>query len=185
MKNLRLLGFAALTVILGATACKNDKASTTEAQSTTGDATTANPGDVAAMPGQNGEATPAAPTGPTTNVEFEEMVFDYGEVVEGVMVKHQYKFKNTGNEPLVISDAKGSCGCTVPDWPREPIPPGGTGVINVQFDSKGKGSDDGQKQSKRVTVTANTNPAQTYLTISGVVKKDPKAPKTETAPVAK
>ncbi len=188
MKNLRLLGFAALTVILGATACKNDKASSTETQSTTGDAsaTPANPSDVAAVPGANGEATPPAPTGPTTTAEFEEMVFDYGEVVEGTMVKHQYKFKNTGNEPLVISDAKGSCGCTVPDWPREPIPPGGTGVINVQFDSKGKGSDDGQKQSKRVTVTANTNPAQTYLTISGVVKKDPKAPKTEAgAPAAK
>ncbi|MFN8330166.1 MAG: DUF1573 domain-containing protein [Saprospiraceae bacterium] len=72
---------------------------------------------------------------------------------------------------MVISDAKGSCGCTVPDWPREPVPPGGSGVINVQFDSKGKGSDDGQKQSKRVTVTANTNPAQTYLTHHWSCKK--------------
>ncbi|MCC6817020.1 MAG: DUF1573 domain-containing protein [Saprospiraceae bacterium] len=179
MKNLRLLGFAALTVILSATACKNDKAASTDAQSTTEGATTAAAGDVAAAQGTTGEATPPAPTGPTTTVEFEEMVHDFGEVMEGSMVKHQYKFKNTGNEPLVISDAKGSCGCTVPDWPREPVPPGGTGVINVQFDSKGKGSDDGQKQSKRVTVTANTNPAQTYLTISGVVKKDPKAPKAE------
>lgn len=179
MKNLRLLGFAALTVILGATACKNDKtASTTTASST--DVSQANPAEVASQSGSTGEATPPAPTGPTTTVEFEELVYDYGEVVEGVMVKHQYKFKNTGNEPLVISDAKGSCGCTVPDWPREPIPPGGTGVINVQFDSKGKGSDDGGKQTKRVTVTANTNPAQTYLSISGVVKKDPKAPKQET-----
>ncbi|NOT35997.1 MAG: DUF1573 domain-containing protein [Saprospiraceae bacterium] len=180
MKNLRLLGFAVLTVILSATACKNDKAPNTDGQPTT-EATQANPSDVASQSGTTGEATPAAPTGPTTTVEFEELVYDYGEVMEGTMVKHVYKFKNTGNEPLVISDAKGSCGCTVPDWPREPIAPGGTGVINVQFDSKGKGSEDGGKQSKRVTVTANTNPAQTYLTISGVVKKDPKAKKEEGA----
>ena len=124
----------------------------------------------------------AAPTGPTTTVEYETMVYDYGEVKEGAKVKYSYKFKNTGSEPLVISDAKGSCGCTVPDWPREPIAPGASGEIKVEFDSKGKGTDDGSKQTKRVTVTANTNPAQTYLTISGIVKKDPNA-KPETIPV--
>ncbi|MFZ1255721.1 MAG: DUF1573 domain-containing protein, partial [Saprospiraceae bacterium] len=64
------------------------------------------------------------------------------------------------------------------DWPREPIAPGASSEIKVEFDSKCKGSDDGQKQTKKVTVTANTNPPQTYLTITGVVKKDPKAPKT-------
>lgn len=178
MKNLRLLSLAAFAVLLGVSACKNDNSAST---ASSGSNTPASTSEVANPQGQTGEATPPATTGPTTTVQFEELVHEFGEVVEGTLVKHVYKFKNTGNEPLVISDAKGSCGCTVPDWPREPVPPGGSGVINVQFDSKGKGSDDGQKQSKRVTVTANTNPAQTYLTITGVVKKDPKAPKPEGA----
>jgi len=58
--------------------------------------------------------------------------------MEGEKVVHVYKFKNSGKEPLVISNAKGSCGCTVPEWPREPIPVGGSGEIRVQFDSKVK-----------------------------------------------
>ncbi|MEO6191017.1 MAG: DUF1573 domain-containing protein [Saprospiraceae bacterium] len=182
MKNLKLLSLVAFSILVSISACKNDKAAGTTDATKTGEATTANPSEVANPAGSTGEATPAAPTGPTTTMEFENLVYDFGEVTEGALVKYVYKFKNTGSEPLVISDAKGSCGCTVPDWPREPIAPGASGVINVQFDSKGKGSDDGSKQSKRVTVTANTNPAQSYLTISGIVKKDPKAPKPEGTP---
>ena len=91
---------------------------------------------------------------------------------EGEKVKHTYKFKNTCSEPLIISSAKGSCGCTVPKWPSEPIAPGASGVIDVEFDSKGKPG----KQTKRVTVNANTVPAQTFLNISGNVEKDPNAP---------
>ncbi|MEP7197995.1 MAG: DUF1573 domain-containing protein [Saprospiraceae bacterium] len=181
MKNLKFLSLAVFAMVLSISACKNDKAASS-ATTTTTDATTANPSEIANPAGATGEATPPAPTGPTTSVEYETLVHDFGEVTEGALVKYSYKFKNTGTEPLVISDAKGSCGCTVPDWPREPVAPGATAQINVQFDSHGKGSDDGSKQSKRVTVTANTNPAQTYLTITGVVKKDPKAPKAEGAP---
>ncbi len=110
-------------------------------------------------------AEPAAPVGPTTAVTFEEIEFDYGIVEQGEKVQHTYKFKNTGSEPLIISNAKGSCGCTVPSWPKEPIPVGGTGEIDVVFDSKGKKG----KQSKRVTITANTDPVQTFLTIKGEV----------------
>ena len=99
-------------------------------------------------------------------MNFEETEFDYGVVDQGEKVNHTYKFTNTGNEPLIISNAKGSCGCTVPSWPKEPIPVGGSGEIQVQFDSKGKKG----KQSKRVTITANTEPAQSFLTIKGEVK---------------
>lgn len=116
------------------------------------------------------------PTGPTTSIAFEHTDFDFGVVDDGEKVRHTYKFTNTGNEPLVISSAKGSCGCTVPKWPTEPIPPGGTGNIDVEFDSKGKPG----KQTKRVTVTANTVPAQTFLNITGTVNKDPNAPATPT-----
>ena len=108
---------------------------------------------------------PAAPAGPTTVMTFEETEFDYGIVDQGEKVTHTYKFKNTGNEPLIISNAKGSCGCTVPSWPKEPIPVGGSGEIEVAFDSKGKKG----KQSKRVTITANTDPPQTFLTIKGEI----------------
>lgn len=117
----------------------------------------------------------AIPTGPTTSIEFSETTFDYGTITEGEKVEHIYKFKNTGKEPLVISNAKGSCGCTVPDWPKDPIAPGDAGEIKVVFNSKGKGSVEGSKQNKRVTVTANTDPVNTYLNIKGTVKKDPNA----------
>jgi len=117
-------------------------------------------------------AEPAVPAGPTTTMNFESLEHDYGVIDAGEKVNHKYKFSNTGSEPLIISNAKGSCGCTVPNWPKEPIPPGGTGGIDVVFDSKGKKG----KQSKRVTITANTSPAQTFLTIKGEVTPDPNAP---------
>lgn len=118
------------------------------------------------IPGTNVNM-PAAPTGPTTSIEYEkEGRFDFGTVDEGDIVKHVFKFKNIGTEPLVISNCKGSCGCTVPTWPKEPVPPGASAEINVEFNSKGKvGS-----QSKRVTVTANTNPTETFLEIRGEVR---------------
>ena len=75
---------------------------------------------------------------------------------------------------MVISKAQGSCGCTVPDWPREPIPVGEEGTIKVQYDSRGKGklrAEGGRAENKRVTITANTDPVNTYLTITGRVFK--------------
>ena len=171
MKNLVFL-FGML--FLGLVACKNDSATATEGAATDNTALSetvpASPTTPAATTAQ--DATPAVPSGPITKIEFEEEVFDFGEVMDGDKVKHEYKFKNTGTEPLIISNAKGSCGCTVPSWPREPIPAGEEGVIMVQFDSKNKGKVGGSPQSKRVTLTANTDPVNTYLTIKGTVKKE-------------
>ncbi len=116
------------------------------------------------------QASPV-PTGPTTEMVFTETEFDFGTVKEGVKVSHVYKFKNAGKEPLVISNAQGSCGCTVPKWPRDPIAPGKTGEIVVEFDTKGKAGDRNQK----VTLTANTNPPQTFLSLKGKVEGDPNA----------
>lgn len=103
------------------------------------------------------------PAGPATTIQYDQPVFDFGTIDEGEIVKHAYKFKNTGSEPLVISNAKGSCGYTVPTWPKEPVPPGGEAVINVEFNSKGKPG----PQSKRVTVTANTTPTETFYRDQG------------------
>lgn len=110
-------------------------------------------------------AEPEVPAGPATEVQWTEKEFDYGVIEQGEKVTHLYKFKNVGNEPLIISNAKGSCGCTVPQWPKDPVMPGESGEIKVQFDSKGKSG----KQSKRVTINANTEPAQTFLTIKGEI----------------
>jgi len=112
-------------------------------------------------------AAPAVPTGPLTTLKFTETEFDFGTITSGEKVEHVYKFTNTGSEPLIISDAKGSCGCTVPEWPKEPIAPGATNEILVRFDSSNKSG----AQSKRVTLTTNTDPAQSFLTIKGQVNK--------------
>ena len=77
-----------------------------------------------------------------------------------------FTFTNTGEEPLIIIDAKGSCGCTVPKWPKAPIAPGETASLTVEFNTKGKRG----QQVKKVTLTANTNPPQTYLYVKGEVQ---------------
>jgi hypothetical protein len=105
------------------------------------------------------------PEGPVTAITFEETTFDFGAVEEGELVRHVYTFTNIGNEFLVLSDAKGSCGCTVPKWPREPIAPGETASITVEFNSTNKKG----KRNQKVTITANTNPPQTFIYLTGEV----------------
>ncbi len=98
--------------------------------------------------------------------EFKQKVFDFGTVKEGEVVEHDYVFTNVGKTPLVISNAQGSCGCTVPEFPKEPIAPGADGKIKVKFNSEGKGGN----VEKEVTLTANTYPETvTKLTIKGKV----------------
>lgn len=168
-----ILFLSAFAMMIVFAACSNDST----AENAGGDATaaesqpTAPANNASATESTNANTSTNVPSGPTTTVEFETPTYDFGTVAEGEKVKYAYKFKNTGSEPLVISNAKGSCGCTVPNWPREPIAPGGTGEIMVEFDTKGKGKEGGQKQTKRVTVTGNTDPANTFLTITGTVEK--------------
>lgn len=107
-------------------------------------------------------ATPAAdqkPEGPLPVLEFEKMEHDFGVVTEGQKVSYTYKLKNTGQAPLIIQNAQPSCGCTVPDWSKEPIPVGGSGFVKAEFDTKGKVG----PNTKTITVTANTWPKQTTL----------------------
>jgi len=104
--------------------------------------------------------------GPLPVMDFSESVFDFGEVESGDVVEHTYLFKNTGEGPLLISNATASCGCTVPSWPKDPIEAGADGEIKVRFDSKGKSG----IQSKTVTIISNTQPNKTTLTLKGMVK---------------
>ena len=103
------------------------------------------------------------PTNP--KMDFEATEWDFGEIDQGDAVEYAFKFKNSGTDPLIITNAKGSCGCTVPEWPREPVAPGETGVIDVKFNSKGKKG----KQNKRVTLTTNMVPSQQVLIVKGQV----------------
>lgn len=167
MKKLTILFSMALAVAF-LTACGSEgAASEGEAAITQG---TVAPNDaVATTPGATPPAAAAAPTGPTTTMTFDESEFQFGSVDEGEVVSHTFSFKNTGSEPLIISNAKGSCGCTVPQWPREPIAVGETGSVTVEFNSKGKKGPRNQK----VTITANTTPPQSFIALVGeVIAKD-------------
>lgn len=96
---------------------------------------------------------------------FETTQHHFGDIMQGEKVSYTFKFKNTGGNDLVIAQATGSCGCTVSEFSKEPIPPGGNGEVKVTFDSEGKSG----MQSKTVTVLANTIPATKVLTISAEI----------------
>jgi len=110
-----------------------------------------------------------------SSIRFEEETFDWGKVTDGDRVTHVFKFKNTGSEPLIISNAKGSCECVAAEWPKDAIGPGKSGEIKVVFNSDGKGKEYGNEISRPVrffyfiTITSNSDPADTYLKINGLI----------------
>lgn len=96
---------------------------------------------------------------------FENTSYDFGSIVTGAKVQHEFKFTNTGAAPLIIHDANSSCGCTIPQIPMEPIAPGETSSILVKYDSTGKiGS-----QTKTVTIQTNASPATYHVVLKGLV----------------
>ena len=120
------------------------------------------------------EVREEAPRGPMGKFEFSETVHDFGTVKEGEIVSHVFTFKNTGEGPIVIQNARGSCGCTVPKYSREPVQPGEEGIITVNFNTAGRPN----VQNKSVTILANTDPPQSKLMIKAMVtpKIDPNQP---------
>jgi hypothetical protein len=98
-------------------------------------------------------------------IKFSEESYDFGKITEGEKVTHVFKFYNGSMQPLIITNAVASCGCTTPTWPKTPILPGKEGEISVTFDSAGKVG----LQDKQITVTANTDPAQTVVHLIGEV----------------
>lgn len=95
-------------------------------------------------------------------ITFDTDVVDYGTIEQGADGMREFKFKNTGKEPLIISNATGSCGCTVPTWPKEPIKPGESSSIKVKYDTKRLGA-----INKSVTITSNATEATKVLRIKG------------------
>ena len=126
---------AGMVVLLALTSCEKDKASNlfTDAEKKEQASAVVDPETAAVL-------------------TFEQENYDFGNLPSGAKVEHYFKFTNTGKSPLIIKDAKGSCGCTVPIWPKEPIAAGATDSIKIEYNAGAqKGS-----QHKTVTLTTNT-----------------------------
>lgn len=105
-------------------------------------------------------------------LSFESEIIDYGTIEHKADGARQFTFTNNGTEPLLIKNAQGSCGCTVPTWPKEPIAPGATAVIGVKYDTNRPGP-----FTKTITLTSNaTDATSKVLTIKGTVKPAPVTP---------
>ncbi len=152
MKQFRISVVAVATILVGLTACD---------QKTDGKITPEMINNSATASGESNI--------PVSAITFDQDTFNFGTVVEGERVSHAFTFTNTGKNDLVVSKAIGSCGCTVPEWPKEPIRPGQKGKIDVVFNSDRRVG----KANKAVTVYANTEPATSIVTLTGFVKGDP------------
>lgn len=114
-------------------------------------------------------ATPATPASTQPEFLFEAESHDFGTVAEGTQATYEFKFTNTGKEPLIISNVQASCGCTTPKWTNEPVAPGKTGVITASYNSSGRPG----PFTKSITVTSNAKSTPKVLTINGVVEAKP------------
>ena len=105
--------------------------------------------EIASM--RKGGGSTIVPAGAFPKFTFEQEEHNFGQIRDADIVSHTFRFTNSGEAPLIISKATAACGCTVPQWPKQPIPVGGSGEIQVQFDSSNKPG----MQNKVVTITAN------------------------------
>jgi len=115
---------------------------------------------------------PVTRSGPIDSVNVAKIVFDeeihnFGIAAEGGEITHTFKFTNEGKTPLLISEARSTCGCTVPNWPKEPIEPGESNEINVRFNTKNRVG----YQDKAITLYTNTFAGKKVLRLQGEVKR--------------
>jgi len=103
------------------------------------------------------------------NFKFKEETHDFGGVEEGVQAVHVFEFVNSGDQPLQITNVQASCGCTTPDWTKDPIPPKGKGSITTSFNSSGRPG----SFSKSITITSNANETTKVLSFRGYVSSKP------------
>lgn len=115
----------------------------------------------------NVAGAPAVLAEDAPEMKFEKAIYDFGVITMGEKVHYDFKFKNTGKTPLIITNAEATCGCTVPDYPKTPIKPGEEGIIKVIFDSEGKMG----MQDKQITLTTNANPVAEKLHLVGEIKE--------------
>lgn len=149
MKKIFLLAFAAASMV----ACRPSK---TASAANTADSTSATAATTAA-------AVVAAPDAPV--MSFENGMYNFGKIKQGDKVHYDFKFKNTGKSPLIVTNATATCGCTIPEIPKEPVKPGDSGLIKVVFSSAGKMG----MQDKIITITSNGNPGTSEVHLIGEV----------------
>lgn len=132
--------------------------------------TLSNAQEHSANDGHNHGAAATTTTAPTSlaDIKLDKMVHDYGNIMQGDNGECVFKFKNTGKEPLIITNCQGSCGCTVPQCPKDPILPGKTGEIKVKYDSNRVGP-----ISKTVTITSNAKSGVQTIQIKGNIAAKP------------
>ncbi|MDC8105546.1 DUF1573 domain-containing protein [Chryseobacterium sp. PTM-20240506] len=165
----KTLSIIALSIIgFGLVSCKkeNKEAQTAESVATDSSAAATTPADSAVAPATTEAATPAQSNQPSTSLALSESNFDFGNIKKGDKVEHVYEVTNTGKNPLVISEVKPGCGCTAPDFTKEPILPGKKGKITLHFDSS---SFDGNVQ-KYADVYANVEKSPIKLTFTANIQ---------------
>lgn len=182
--NSKRIYFLLISGLLMVTSCKKDEDASSRIDPNAQEIAPASPDAVAPAvqptPTANPTAT-ATPTNPataqttttatmppakTTSMVFNKKEHNFGDINQGDKVSYNYTFKNTGANDLIISSAQGSCGCTVPEYPKTPIKPGKSATMKVSFDSTGKTG----QQSKTVTIRANTATGVETLTIKANIK---------------
>lgn len=123
---------------------------------------------VAVMAQESNQAVELTPPGPY--IKFTEMSHDFGDIEQGDKVQHVFEFTNSGDAPIVISNVLTTCGCTAPNWPRDPIAPGESSKIEVTFNSAGKIG----HQNKVITIMSNAtnNPERVKIVTNILPKSD-------------
>ena len=106
------------------------------------------------------------------SISFDKTEHDFGQIMNGTPVETTFSYTNTGKSPLVVTDIKSTCGCTVPQgWSKEPLMPGASSQFSVKFNGKGA-----NKTSKTITLTTNTQTGREQVRISAFITPDPNAP---------
>lgn len=162
IKNMKkvILGLSALCLV-AFTSCKEDATSKVKSENVT----------------QAAERDSSSRNLPV--ITFDETVHDFGEIENGTPVETVFSYTNTGKAPLVITDIKSTCGCTVPqDWSKEPLAPGSSANFTVKFNGKGA-----NKVSKTINLTANTESGKESVKITAFIKPDPNAAPQKTSSI--
>ena len=153
-----------VATLLIATACKNENK--TEVQDAIQTPTESITEENMQQMSDANSSTEANASSESPVMTFEKTEHDFGTITQGEAVTHIFKFTNTGKSDLLIANAKGSCGCTVPEYPRTPIKPGESGEMKVTFSSAGRNG----MQSKTVDITTNTAEGHQQLLIKASIK---------------
>jgi hypothetical protein len=151
--------FLALMAASMFVACQSGKTQQTSATTTTTTAAVSSAPAVSAAPVTKADSA-KAPV-----MKFAVESFNFGKIKAGDKVSYDFKFTNVGKSPLIVTDAVATCGCTKPEWPKEPIEPNAEGIIKVTFNSANKSG----LQDKMIQITANTLPAQNIVHLVGEV----------------